>query len=104
MDPRTRLCTRLILHQFRLTLLSEKGVSNKTSANKVSYEALYEAPLTRKTRLQSEISKNNDAQGDFFCISAYFMIENYLLISLNYYFFLVKTTSLIRKNEYTICL
>ena len=35
-----------------MTLLSERGESNKTNANKVSYEALYEAPLTRKTRLE----------------------------------------------------
>ena len=34
-----------------MTLLSEKGESNKTYAKKISYEALYEAPLTRKTRL-----------------------------------------------------
>ena len=35
-----------------MTLLSERGESNKTNANKVSYEASYEAPLTRKTRLK----------------------------------------------------
>ena len=44
--------TRLRFHQFCLTLLSERGESNKTNANKVSYKALYEAPLTRKTRLK----------------------------------------------------
>ena len=37
-----------------MTLLSERGESNKTNANKVSYEASYEAPLTRKTRLEKE--------------------------------------------------
>ena len=34
-----------------MTLLSESGESNKTNAKEVSYEALYEVPLTRKTRL-----------------------------------------------------
>ena len=37
-----------------MNLLSERGESNKTNANKVSYEASYEAPLsplTIKTRL-----------------------------------------------------
>ena len=47
----TKLCTRLRLHQFCLTLLSERGDSYKTDANKIWYEALYKAPLTRKTRL-----------------------------------------------------
>ena len=32
-------------------LLSERGESYKTNANKVSYEASYKAPLTRKTSL-----------------------------------------------------
>ena len=35
-----------------MTLLSERGESYKTNANKVSYKALYEVPLTRKTRLE----------------------------------------------------
>ena len=39
-----------------MTLLSERGESNKSNANKVSYEALYQAQLTRKTRLESEVS------------------------------------------------
>ena len=34
--------------------LSERGEANKTNAKKVLYEALYEAPLTRKTRLYTE--------------------------------------------------
>ena len=36
-----------------MNLLSQRGESNKTYANKVLYEASYEAPLTRKTRLKS---------------------------------------------------
>ena len=36
-----------------MTLLLKRGESNKTIGNKVSYEASYEAPLTRKTRLES---------------------------------------------------
>ena len=48
MKPRTRL----LLHQFCMTLLSERGESNKTYAKEVSYEASYEAPLTRKSRLK----------------------------------------------------
>ena len=52
MEPRTKLRKRLILHQFCLTLLSDLGESNKTNANEVSYEASYEAPLSRKTRLE----------------------------------------------------
>ena len=35
----TKLRTRLCLHQFWMTLHSERGESNKTNANKVSYEA-----------------------------------------------------------------
>ena len=46
MEPLTKLRRRLLLHQFCMTLLSERGESNKTNENKVSYEA----PLTRKTR------------------------------------------------------
>ena len=46
-----KLRKRLRLHQFCLTLLSERDESYKTNANEVSYEASYEAPLTRKTRL-----------------------------------------------------
>ena len=34
--------------------LRERSESNKTNANKVLYEATYEAPLTRKTRLYTE--------------------------------------------------
>ena len=52
-EPRTKLPMWLHFHQFCLTLLSERGESYKTNANKVSYEASYEDPLTRKTRLQS---------------------------------------------------
>ena len=52
MKPHTKLGTRLLLHQFCMTLLSERGESNKTNANEVSYEASYEAPLTRKTRIE----------------------------------------------------
>ena len=37
-----------------MTLLSERGESNKTNANKVLYGASYEAPLTRKTRLYTD--------------------------------------------------
>ena len=48
-EPRPKLRKRLILHQFCMTLLSERGESNKTNANKVSYGA----PLTRKTRLNT---------------------------------------------------
>ena len=36
-----------------MTLLSERGESNKSNANKVLYEASYEAPLTTKTRLKT---------------------------------------------------
>ena len=36
-----------------MTLLSERGESNKSNANKVSYEASYKASLTRKTRLKT---------------------------------------------------
>ena len=52
MEPLTKLHKRLLLHQFCLTLLSEGGESNKNNANEVSYEASYEALLTRKTRLK----------------------------------------------------
>ena len=48
-----KLCMRLLLHQFCMTLLSERGESNKSNANKVLYEASYEAPLTTKTRLKT---------------------------------------------------
>ena len=51
MEPRTKLRTRLLLHQFCMTLLLEKDESNKTNANKVLYEASYKAPLTRKIRI-----------------------------------------------------
>ena len=44
-----KLPTILLLHPFCKTLLSERGESNKTNANKV----LYKAPLTRKTRLKT---------------------------------------------------
>ena len=37
-----KLRMRLLLHQFCMTLLSERGESNKTNANKVSYKASYE--------------------------------------------------------------
>ena len=43
---------KLLLHQFCMTFLLERGVSNITNANKVSYEVSYVAPLTRKTKLQ----------------------------------------------------
>ena len=43
---------RLLLHQFCMTLLSERGESNKTNANKILLKASYKAPLTRKIRLQ----------------------------------------------------
>ena len=42
----------LYFHQFCLTLLSEKGESYITNANKVLYKALYKTPLTRKIRLK----------------------------------------------------
>ena len=51
-----KLRTRLLLHQFCLTLLSESGESSKTNANDVSYKALYEASLTRKTKLKLQIT------------------------------------------------
>ena len=38
-----------------MTLLSKRGESTKTNANKVSYKASYEAPLTRKTRLYQKL-------------------------------------------------
>ena len=38
-----------------MTLLSERGESNKTDAKEVSYEASYEAPLSRKTRLKFSV-------------------------------------------------
>ena len=50
-----KLNMTLLLHQFCMTLLSERGESIKTNANKVSYKALYEALLTRKTRLKSNL-------------------------------------------------
>ena len=37
-----------------MTMLSERGESNKTDAKEVLYEASYEAPLTRKTRLNMD--------------------------------------------------
>ena len=37
-----KLRMRFLLHQFCMTLLSERGESNKTNANKVSSEAWYE--------------------------------------------------------------
>ena len=43
-------------------LLSERGESYKTNANKVSYEALYEAPLTRKTRLEDWVEPKKSGQ------------------------------------------
>ena len=46
-----------------MTLLSERGKSNKTNAKEVSYEASYEAPLTRKTRLYLA----NALLGLFYC-------------------------------------
>jgi hypothetical protein len=42
----------LLLHQFCMNLLSKRGESKQKDGNKVSYKALYEAPLTRKTRLE----------------------------------------------------
>ena len=51
-----KLYMTLLLHQFCMTLLSERGESNKTNAKKVSNEVLYEAPLARKTRLESRLS------------------------------------------------
>ena len=63
MKPRTKL----ILHQFCMTLLSESGESNKTNANKVSYEASYEAPLTRKTSL-SEFALSKEPASVSFCV------------------------------------
>ena len=51
-ELRMKLRTRLLLHQFCLTLLSERGESNKTNAKKVSYKGSYEASLTTKTRLK----------------------------------------------------
>ena len=38
-EPCTKLRMRLLLYQFCMTLLSERGESNKTNANKVLYEA-----------------------------------------------------------------
>ena len=49
------LHARLLLHQFCMTLFSERGESNKTDANKVLYKASYEAPLIRKIRLHSNL-------------------------------------------------
>ena len=45
-----------------MTLLSERGKSNKTNANKVLYEASYEAPLTRKTRLKFTATASDTAK------------------------------------------
>ena len=39
-----------------MTLLSRRGESNKTNANKASYEASYKTPLTRKTRLKKTVN------------------------------------------------
>ena len=41
-----------------MTLLSERCVSNKTDGKEVSYKALYEDPLTRKTRLKKTIANS----------------------------------------------
>ena len=41
-----------VLYDFALR---ERGESNKTNANKISYEASYEAPLTKKTRLKTSL-------------------------------------------------
>ena len=49
-----KLRTRLSLHWFCFTHLSLRAKSYKTDAKEVSYEALYEAPLTRKTRLEQK--------------------------------------------------
>ena len=62
MEPRLKLGTRLLLHQFCMALLSERGESNKTDAKEVSYEALHEAPLTRKTRLKSPLATKEQAK------------------------------------------
>ena len=35
-----------------MTLLSERVESYKTNANKVSYEASYKVPLTKRTKLK----------------------------------------------------
>ena len=63
------ICTKLLLHQFYLTVLSEWSESNKTNANEVLHEASYEAPLSRKTRLKIVISKSllqeMDTQGSY---------------------------------------
>ena len=52
LSSHTQFFTRLLLHPFCMTLLSERGESNKIDANKVSQKASYKAPLTRKTRLE----------------------------------------------------
>ena len=54
MKLHTRLCSR----QFCLTHLSMRTKSYKTDAKQVLHEALYEAPLTRKTRLKYVLSQN----------------------------------------------
>ena len=60
-----------------MTLLSERGESNKTNANKVSYEASYEAPLTRKTRhnIGSSLTCNDFG---FILVSYIFVFAEYL--------------------------
>ena len=67
-EPRTKLCTRLRLHQFCLTHLTQRVESNKTDAKEVSYEASYETPLARKTRLNIKNGKTFVSAGlNLFC-------------------------------------
>ena len=49
-----------------MTLLSERGESNKTNANKVLYRASYEAPLTRKTRLYTDKGEQQKNRRDYY--------------------------------------
>ena len=44
-----------------MTLPSERVESNKTNANKVSYKASYKAPLTRKTTLFYDVTRDSIA-------------------------------------------
>ena len=69
-SPSSKLHTRLLLHQFCMNLLSERGELNKTNANRVSCEALYEASLNRKTRLKAypfQARKQFELWRDFSC-------------------------------------
>ena len=64
-----KLCMRHLLHQFCMTLPSERVESNKTNANKVSYKASYKAPLTRKTTLFYDVTRDSIANNFFIDVS-----------------------------------